>query len=100
MVTSISHRALRIVLLSMLAVSVGLANRTSLASGMRDHADSLAAVPEDASLYVAWLKNRTIRVDQRNQRLEEANLHPGAANGVDAGRDPVAVSHRPAAYRV
>ncbi len=34
MVTSISHRALRIVLLSMLAVSVGLANRTSLASGM------------------------------------------------------------------
>jgi len=45
------------VLFSLIAGGVASSPRL-LAEGMRDHAESLEAIPADASFYMAWVKNR------------------------------------------
>lgn len=49
---------LRFTIALTLAVGCVFAAPRGLADGMRDHAESLEAIPADAAFYVAWLKNR------------------------------------------
>ncbi len=62
------HALYRIALVCTILAAGSFFSRAAQAASMREHAESLAVVPEDAAFYVAWLKNR-----EQFEAMQETN---------------------------